>query len=233
MQQQPPSEITVIDSDTGKPVEPEPFELTALGMVVHGQPSITEWAAFGRKLFGIRTGLQWAIGDWINYGQSRVDWGEKYDQALAAFDYDYGYLANMSSIAAKFEQSRRTPLSWSHHQAVAALPAPQADELLKLAVASRGVITRDDLRERAKNLLTDGKSRDGNEPKKKRIVLFGLEKVPCSVRNVNFDERFVVIGFENTDEGAAAVKAFGALWQHDEQGLSLTIDQTVIEDGAE
>ncbi len=116
--------------------EVEPFEIAPLGLRVHGRPTLKQWIEFGRKLWGIRRALQWTIGDWLNYGESRTDWGEKYAQALDEMDFDYGYLRNMASVAQKFDLSRRRDkLSWSHHQAVAALPAPEQDTWLKRAEA--------------------------------------------------------------------------------------------------
>lgn len=221
---------TVISNEVEIEPEPLPFTLTPMGMDVHGQPTFDDWLAFGRTLHGIRTACQWAIGDWINYGQARVEWGEKYDQAIAAFDYDYGYLANMSSIANKFDSSRRVKsLSWSHHQAVARLPAPQQDELLSRAAQSKGQITRDDLREETKKLLSAGKPQT---PTKRRIILNGLDKTPCNVISVNLAERFVVLGFENSVVGAKALISLANMWQNDETGLSVTVDQTVIEEAS-
>ncbi|HWO48080.1 MAG TPA: hypothetical protein VNM41_08470, partial [Solirubrobacterales bacterium] len=62
---------------------------------------------------------QWWLGDWVRYGADK--WGEKYTQAARITGYDPRSLANMASIAAAFDSSRRRDdLTWSHHVAVAA-----------------------------------------------------------------------------------------------------------------
>jgi hypothetical protein len=141
----------------------EPFEITPLGLRVHGHPTLQQWIAFGRKLRGIRSALQWTIGDWLNYGESRHDWGEKYAQALDETEFDYGYLRNMASIAGKFQASRRhDKLSWSHHQAVAALPEPEQDTWLKQAEADHW--TRAYLRAQIKPKPDQPSTGNGSEP---------------------------------------------------------------------
>ncbi len=222
------TEQLTIDGDTGAivpaptPDEQEPFVLTPLGMAVNGRPSITEWALFGRKLWGIRVACQWAIGDWIIYGESRTDWGEMYDQAVADFDYDYGYLTNMVSVARKFDFSRRVKsLSWSHHQAVAALPEPEQNRLLAEAVEKKW--GREDLRAIVK------KMQPGYPNPPRPIILAGLEGVPCKVVRVNHEMRFAVFEFEDTPAGYAALKALVSLWRDEEKGLLVTVAQQPAE----
>lgn len=123
---------------------PEPFALVPMGMEVTGRPTLDQWIAFGRKLYALRTGLQWAIGDWIIYGESRGDWGERYDQAVSLFDYPYDYLYNLVSVARKFPPHARVSLSWSHHQAAASLPPEKRAQVL--AQASEKRLPRDEVR---------------------------------------------------------------------------------------
>lgn len=128
-------------------IAPEPFELSPQGLVVHGSPTFEQWATFGGRLFGIKSAVQWAMGDWINYGETR--WGEKYAQALDVFDLDYGYLRNLAWIASRFDLSRRrVTLSWSHHAVTAPLETAQQDGLLLEAQTKQ--LSRDDLRERVR-----------------------------------------------------------------------------------
>lgn len=147
--------MTIIDAETTDlVVVPNPFELTAMGMVVNGDPSLQEWLDFGKTLRGIRSATLWTVGDWVNYGESRTDYGEKYTQALNEMEYDYGALRNLSWIAHAFPLSRRhDKLTHSHHAAVASkkLPANVQDELLNEAAATG--MNRDDLREKVKKIL--------------------------------------------------------------------------------
>jgi hypothetical protein len=92
-----------------------------------------EWLVVGRRLGGISRCNQWWLGDWVRYGTER--WGEKYTQAAKVTGYDPRTLANMASIAATFETSRRRDnLTWSHHVAVASLPEPEQETWLDRAV---------------------------------------------------------------------------------------------------
>lgn len=125
----------------------EPFEIQPYGLEVKGSPTFEEWLKYGETLNRIRKAVQWAIGDWINYGERR--WGEKYSQAMDDTLLDIHTLRNYASIAAKFDVSRRRDdLSWSHHSAVASLPEPAQESLLKQAVQKEW--TRDEIRDEAK-----------------------------------------------------------------------------------
>ncbi|HEV8525664.1 MAG TPA: MT-A70 family methyltransferase [Terriglobales bacterium] len=88
-----------------------------------------EWASVGHYLRRLESGLQFALGDWLNYGSRRF--GEKYTQALEDTSYDYQTLRNYAWVAEHVDLSRRRDnLSWGHHAEVAALPPVQQDELL-------------------------------------------------------------------------------------------------------
>jgi hypothetical protein len=91
-----------------------------------------EWLVVGRRLGGISRCNQWWLGDWVRYGTEK--WGEKYTQAAKITGYDPRSLANMASIAAAFDSSRRRDdLTWSHHVAVAALPEGEQEAWLDRA----------------------------------------------------------------------------------------------------
>lgn len=95
-----------------------------------------EWLVVGKRLGGISRCNQWWMGDWVRYGCQK--WGEKYTQAAKITGYDPRSLANMASIAAAFESSRRREdLTWSHHVAVAALPEDEQEKWLNRAAAER------------------------------------------------------------------------------------------------
>lgn len=93
-----------------------------------------EWLVIGKRLGGISRCSQWWLGDWVRYGAEK--WGEKYTQAAKITGYDPRSLANMASIAAAFDSSRRRDdLTWSHHVAVAALPEEEQEAWLSRAAA--------------------------------------------------------------------------------------------------
>lgn len=135
---EPVSLTTTWNAETGELLDKKPFEFVPTGLVIHGMPTLEQWIEFGQVLVGAASHIQWAIGDWINHGEKRHDWGEKYQQALDAFHLEYQYLCNLSYVAREFEISRRREnLSISHHQEVAALPRPLQDELLDQAEAEQ------------------------------------------------------------------------------------------------
>ncbi len=90
---------------------------------------LPEWVAAGRRLGAIGRCGQWALGDWIRYGN--VKFGERYARAARITGYDAQTLMNMVYVASSFEISRRREnISWSHHEAVAALKCDEQDHWL-------------------------------------------------------------------------------------------------------
>lgn len=109
------------------------FRLDARGLMPIGTPSYEEWSECGLWLKDARDELdrrmlmvQFAIGDWINYGEQR-SWGEKYSQALDETHYDYPTLRNFAYVSRQVPLSLRSDkLTYSHHTLVAGLKT--ADE---------------------------------------------------------------------------------------------------------
>lgn len=81
-----------------------------------------EWQQVGRALKKMASGLQWAIGDWLNQGAKR--WGDTYSDAALALGFeiqtlrDYSYVANQVHLSIRIDK-----LSFSHHRLVAPLEA--------------------------------------------------------------------------------------------------------------
>jgi hypothetical protein len=81
---------------------------------------VQEWAMAGRRIGAVSRSIQWLLGDWIAYGN--LKFGERYARAAQITGYDTQSLMNMVYVASRFPFSRRREnLSWSHHEAVAAL----------------------------------------------------------------------------------------------------------------
>ena len=90
---------------------------------------IDDWLELGNTLKKVESGIQWWIGDWINYGEK--NYGEMYTQALESTDYTAGTLRNMAYVARKVELSRRHDnVSFVKHQEVANLEPEQQEEVL-------------------------------------------------------------------------------------------------------
>ena len=102
------------------------FELMPCGLSITGDPSYDDWIDCGTTLRRIEGAMQFAIGDWLNYGERR--WGEKYDQAITATGFDYGTLATYAWVAKQVEFSRRREnLPHSIHRELAPLEPDQQD----------------------------------------------------------------------------------------------------------
>lgn len=108
-----------------------------------GDVPLEAWAAYVSSLLRFCRGLQWVIGDLLLAGEDR--YGEAYSQVLDAADYAEDTLKACRWVSARFPRVRRlTGVSWSHHQAVAALDPGEADGLL--AQAERECLSARDLR---------------------------------------------------------------------------------------
>lgn len=143
MMNSPISRIEAPSSDLN-----ETFVLTPRGLQINGTPTFAEWAAYGQTLWDMRSAIQWAIADWIAYGEHA--YGDKYTQAMEETKISYRTLANYVWVATKFPVSRRREnLSFAHHQELAAVidPAIQ-DEILDRAATEK--LGRDTVRELAK-----------------------------------------------------------------------------------
>jgi hypothetical protein len=92
-----------------------------------------QWAAAGRRLGVVGRCVQWLLGDWLAYGNSRF--GERYARASQITGYDPQTLMNMVYVASRFPISRRREnLSWSHHETMAAMAREEQDRWLDDAV---------------------------------------------------------------------------------------------------
>ena len=109
-----------------------PFVLMVAGMVVTGTPTYDEWHAATVWVQQVEKASPFWIGDLLAYGEAA--YGEKYTQAVEATGHTVGYLMNVASVAQKIPAAERHPaLSFSHHQAVAALPLDARNEWLDKA----------------------------------------------------------------------------------------------------
>lgn len=111
-------------------------EIGRTGLVLNRELSFDEWTQLGAGLQRLEGGVQWALGDWINYGESR--YGEKYTQAVDDTGYTYQGLADLAWVATRIAPSRRRErLRFSHHREVAALEPDEQDQLLAAADEGR------------------------------------------------------------------------------------------------
>lgn len=108
----------------------------ALALELPESTSFDEWVSIGRRLCIGHKSLNWHIGDWWAFGDHR--YGERANAAAEGiFGREFESLRNLGVVARAFETSRRRDtLTFTHHQEVAALPDPEADELLDRAAVN-------------------------------------------------------------------------------------------------
>ena len=109
---------------------------SAIGLKFDDGLEFIEWAKIGSGIGAAIEATAWWIGDWCNYGF--WEFGAKYEAALDVTGLDYGTLANIASVCEKVESSRRREnLSFTHHVAVASLPAEEQAAWLDRAEAEK------------------------------------------------------------------------------------------------
>src|ERR1700722_3049706 len=120
-----------------------------------------EWVMAGHRIGTVGRRIQWLLGDWIAYGSAKF--GQRYTEAAKVTGYDPQSLMNMVYVASRFSVSRRREsLSWSHHEAVAALEDEDQDAWLDRAVEHRWSVS--DLR----MMLRAARRQGDSEPERGR-----------------------------------------------------------------
>lgn len=125
------------------------FKVSAKGLYVEGAVTVDEWAEAGARLARARGATQWAIGDWLLFGEDKYEDGP-YEAAAEATGLKRGTLMNLKSVAKAFPKNKRTSAPWSHHALVAGFEESVRDELLATAVRERE--SWESLRARAREL---------------------------------------------------------------------------------
>jgi hypothetical protein len=109
------------------------YTLTGVGLVINPEATLDEWREVGRVLSRLDASIQWLIGDWFVYGES------KYGDAKAIAEqlgYSHGTIRVYASVARNVELLIRiNNLSFAHHQLVAAKSQEEQRQWLKRAVA--------------------------------------------------------------------------------------------------
>lgn len=111
------------------------FDTTVNGLVVEGAPTFEAWSKVGAKLRVIERGAQFALGDFINYGEARF--GEQASQEIdPASGWSQKTIDIYAWLARKIarEHRRMDRLGVHHHILVAGLhPEVQVQWLAKAA----------------------------------------------------------------------------------------------------
>lgn len=120
---------------------PLEVEVTEISWRPTGELSREQWEQAGHELLRWARSIQWLIGDWVLYGEQA--YGETYTEAIELTGLEYDTLKNIIWVARSVsERSRRRDLSWSHHQAVAALPEAEQEMWLREAADEGYTVAR-------------------------------------------------------------------------------------------
>ena len=103
-------------------------------------PTLTleEWGAYGSVLELATDRIQWAIGDWLNYGEMRF--GEAYAQFVSLQRWKPQTLQNWKYVAKAFPPDERTEKSFGHHATVASLTPKERQIWLEKATAQEWTV---------------------------------------------------------------------------------------------
>jgi hypothetical protein len=103
--------------------------------------SFEAWRAQAPKLGKLVRGIQWVLAAWILHGERA--YGERYAQAVSETGLAPQTVLNILAVARAFPPARqREALSFSHHEAVAALDPEAQDAYLDAAVEAQWSVTR-------------------------------------------------------------------------------------------
>lgn len=123
---------------------PRGCRVTAVSLDLPQTLSLTQWQEVGETLGRMERAVQWWIGDWVRFGAHR--YGERHAHHIEATGLTYQGINGCQWVASTFELvRRRTNLSWSHHQEVAALEDPSEQDRLLDQAETKGW-TRSQLR---------------------------------------------------------------------------------------
>ena len=120
-------------------IDSSSFTISPTGIAFHAELSVEEWKALGTRLGSAGRSLGFMIGDWLNYGEGKGEWGNTYDEAMRITGLDLKTLRDYSSVSRKVKLSlRNEKLSFEHHKKVAPLKDEKEQaKWLKLAEKER------------------------------------------------------------------------------------------------
>jgi hypothetical protein len=110
----------------GVPIETANFRITPLGIQFHGDISRDEWEQLGRKLGNAGRSIGFLIGDWLNYGNGKGDWGNTYTEAMRITGLDHVTLAMYARVSRCIQiDTRVSNLAFELHRKVAPIKDPE------------------------------------------------------------------------------------------------------------
>jgi hypothetical protein len=193
MSSEPDNSITVLD------IESPSFRMTPIGIEFLSELSREDWAKLGQKLGSAGKSLGFLIGDWLNYGDGKGDWGDTYTEAMAITGLEYKTLQMYATVSRKVQMTTRVGnLAFELHRKVAPIKDPQQQKKW-LRVAEKQAEKGKPISSRrlAKSILLDrlATDKDMTTPEHKR----GRDNViPHVLRLVQFWRKLDASGWKET-----------------------------------
>src|SRR5262245_49178279 len=117
-----------------RPIKLDGFALHARAVKPIGRPSIDQWTAAMQFAVAAQEASPYWVGDLLTYSETRSDWNDRLDQAIAITGIARHTAINMAYVAkAVDEAERELAPSISHAAEVAPLPKEQQRKYLARA----------------------------------------------------------------------------------------------------
>jgi N6-adenosine-specific RNA methylase IME4 len=145
-----------------RPLEVGGFRLTGRQAIPVGRPTLKGWILALQLACGAHDSSPYWIGDLMRFADSRADWKERLDQAIAATGYSHQTVLNLTYIASHVEEPERQLAPTIGHAAVVAkLPRPEQTELLSVARHEGLTVSefRREVRSRSRRKVIEGQAR--------------------------------------------------------------------------
>lgn len=116
------------------PLDEPGFTFTSTGLIIDPGVSYERWERYGRKLQLAEKGVQWALGDWVTFGEEYFK--ERASQAVEFTGLKVKTLQNYATVAKAVGKSRRRDsdvVDFSTHAEVAMLPPDEQERILAQA----------------------------------------------------------------------------------------------------
>ncbi len=120
------------------------YTLMETGLIVRGRPSYENHLGVGDFIQRSHHASGFWLADWLRYGESRADWRDRLDQAVADTGLTEKTLKNVRAVGRMDPDVRRSDLEFALHETVAALP--KADQAKWLEEAATHGLNRRELR---------------------------------------------------------------------------------------
>lgn len=175
------------NSTTAMDIKSASFRMTPIGIEFLDELSRDEWTKLGQQLGRAGKSLGFLIGDWLNYGDGKGDWGDTYSEAMAITGLEYKTLQMYATVSRKVQMPTRVGnLAFELHRKVAPLKDPvQQQKWLRVAEQQADNGKPMSSRRLAKSILLDRlatdkdmatpehkRARDNAIPHVRRLVMF-------------------------------------------------------------